>query len=103
MTNILPLHDRDRAAKYGVAWQSDDALPHCRLCGQKWGLLRRRHHCRACGQLVCDDCSHARVRLPGSEHPKRACDLCAARSDGVDGEAAGDAGSVPAGSARDMV
>ena len=103
MTNILPLHDRDRAAKYGVAWQSDDALPHCRLCGQKWGLLRRRHHCRACGQLVCDDCSQARVRVPGSDHPKRACDLCAARSDGVDGEAAGDAGSVPVGSARDMV
>ena len=101
--NILPMHDRDRAAKYGVAWQSDDALPHCRLCGQKWGLLRRRHHCRACGQLVCDDCSQARVRVPGSEHLKRACDLCAAaRSEGADAVAA-DAGSVHAGSAHDLV
>ena len=65
-------------AKYGVQWESDAASTQCRLCGGKWGLLRRRHHCRACGQLVCADCSRSRVSVPGSDNLKRACDLCAA-------------------------
>ena len=65
-------------SKYGVRWQDDHAMEHCRLCGEKWSLLRRRHHCRACGQLVCDDCSKTRLKLAGSENLKRACNLCAA-------------------------
>ena len=69
-------------AKYGVEWESDAASTQCRLCGGKWGLLRRRHHCRACGQLVCDDCSRSRINVPGSDNLKRSCDLCtAARRD----------------------
>lgn len=69
-------------AKYGVQWESDAASTQCRLCGGKWGLLRRRHHCRACGQLVCDDCSRSRINVPGSDNLKRSCDLCtAARRD----------------------
>ena len=69
-------------AKYGVEWESDAASTQCRLCGGKWGLLRRRHHCRACGQLVCDDCSRSRINMPGSDNLKRSCDLCtAARRD----------------------
>jgi hypothetical protein len=80
--------DRERAAKYGVAWQANDASEYCRLCGGRWGLLRRRHHCRACGQLVCDDCSRARMAVPGSENQKRVCDLCAvARRNSIEREA----------------
>jgi len=73
------------AAKYGVQWESDATSTQCRLCGGKWGLLRRRHHCRACGQLVCGDCSRSRIHVPGSDNPKRSCDLCtAARRDEQD-------------------
>ena len=66
------------ASKYGVQWESNSTSTQCRLCGGKWGLLRRRHHCRACGQLVCDDCSSTRIHVAGSDNRKRACDLCAA-------------------------
>jgi hypothetical protein len=67
-----------KSAKYSVDWQRDDATEKCRLCGNKWTLLRRRHHCRACGQLVCDDCSRSRTHVPGSENLKRICDVCSA-------------------------
>lgn len=66
-----------KASKYGVVWQRDDAVATCRLCASPWGIIRRRHHCRACGQLVCDDCSRCRGRVPSSDRPKRICDLCA--------------------------
>ena len=49
-------------AKYGVQWESDAASTQCRLCGGKWGLLRRRHHCRACGKVLCGACC-------GDKHP----------------------------------
>ena len=52
----------EMTAKYRVEWQDDAATTHCRLCGEKWGMWRRRHHCRACGQLVCDDCSRGRIK-----------------------------------------
>ena len=78
------------ASKYGVRWESDAGSTYCRLCGGKWGLLRRRHHCRACGQLVCDECSRTRLQLAGSDNLKRACDVCAAaRRDATEQERRG--------------
>lgn len=64
-------------AKYGINWQDDSAASECRLCGKRFGTMRRRHHCRKCGQLVCHSCSLHRKQVDGSHHPKRVCDICA--------------------------
>lgn len=56
--------------------QPDNARETCTGCGQAWSLFRRRHHCRLCGLLVCDECSQARTKLPGSREVVRVCDAC---------------------------
>ena len=68
----------ERSKKYACEWEDNNAMPHCRLCGHKWNLLRhRRHHCRSCGQLVCASCSRSRQEVANSEKRKRVCDFCA--------------------------
>ena len=40
------------AKKFGVDWQSDTAANACRICSNKFTIVRRRHHCRSCGQAA---------------------------------------------------
>ena len=68
---LMPLPVR----RFGA--QDDSAASECRLCGKRFGTMRRRHHCRKCGQLVCHGCSLHRKHVDGSDHPKRVCDICA--------------------------
>uniref|UniRef100_A0A914UUN0 FYVE-type domain-containing protein n=1 Tax=Plectus sambesii TaxID=2011161 RepID=A0A914UUN0_9BILA len=40
-----------------VPWASDSDASHCRVCGGKFSLARRKHHCRLCGKVICHSCS----------------------------------------------
>ncbi|CAG8499238.1 3671_t:CDS:2 [Paraglomus occultum] len=75
-------------------WENDKDVPACRQCSRKFSFLIRRHHCRRCGQVVCDQCSASKIKLPlhqvlrdpsGSESITRSsqyhrvCDNCLGR------------------------
>jgi hypothetical protein len=53
------------------------------VCGQSFGMGRRRHHCRSCGDSVCSACSNSKLVLPHIDpiKPQRVCDPCAASED----------------------
>jgi len=60
-------------------WVPDDSSSHCRMCEDRFIMLwRHRHHCRQCGNLICDDCSKGRKRLPELNYfeDERVCDDC---------------------------
>jgi len=60
-------------------WSRDDKVPNCPRCSAPFSMTFRRHHCKQCGNLVCDDCSRHRVRLPRfpTAGKVRVCDQCA--------------------------
>eukprot|EP00127_Corallochytrium_limacisporum_P004469 Clim_evm23s164 gene=Clim_evmTU23s164 len=45
-------------------WQGDDEVTKCPICGEHFGLTRRKHHCRRCGRVVCHDDSKTMTELP---------------------------------------
>jgi hypothetical protein len=53
------------------------------VCGQSFGMGRRRHHCRSCGDAVCTACSNSKLVLPHIDpiKPQRVCDPCAVSED----------------------
>ena len=49
----------------------------CGICKAAFGVTKWRHNCRWCGEVVCDDCSTARIALPPMYPSEvRVCDLC---------------------------
>jgi hypothetical protein len=47
---------------YGVIWEADDDIEHCRYCRAEFSLMWRKHHCRLCGGIYCGDCSFGQKR-----------------------------------------
>ena len=43
--------------KKPVFWIPDNSTEQCKLCGQKFGYLLRKHHCRRCGHIFCSSCA----------------------------------------------
>lgn len=39
-----------------VPWVSDQDVPFCPDCGNKFSIRNRRHHCRLCGSIMCKKC-----------------------------------------------
>lgn len=61
-------------------WQPDASAKRCTVCDHTFNLIRRRHHCRRCGNVICNDCSMHRLRIPvtriavnskSNSHPER--------------------------------
>ncbi|XP_029457256.1 rabenosyn-5 isoform X2 [Rhinatrema bivittatum] len=46
-----------------VPWVSDQDVPFCPDCGNKFSMRNRRHHCRLCGSIMCKKCMEL-VMLP---------------------------------------
>ncbi|XP_064930834.1 rabenosyn-5 isoform X2 [Columba livia] len=46
-----------------VPWVSDQDVPFCPDCGNKFSIRNRRHHCRLCGSIMCKKCTEL-VSLP---------------------------------------
>eukprot|EP00927_Polykrikos_kofoidii_P013375 TRINITY_DN15828_c0_g1_i1.p1 TRINITY_DN15828_c0_g1~~TRINITY_DN15828_c0_g1_i1.p1 ORF type:complete len:322 (-),score=50.35 TRINITY_DN15828_c0_g1_i1:39-1004(-) len=71
----LPAGLKRRTAK----WLRQRDVNNCTLCNIAFVTAFQRHSCRQCGQVVCDDCSKHRLRLPGQPQrsKKRVCDSCA--------------------------
>ncbi|KAM4722068.1 rabenosyn-5 [Rhinophrynus dorsalis] len=46
-----------------VPWVSDQDVPFCPDCGNKFSIRNRRHHCRLCGSIMCKRCTEL-VTLP---------------------------------------
>ncbi|XP_074951635.1 rabenosyn-5 isoform X1 [Phalacrocorax aristotelis] len=46
-----------------VPWVSDQDVPFCPDCGNKFSIRNRRHHCRLCGSIMCKKCMEL-VGLP---------------------------------------
>ncbi|XP_030061459.1 rabenosyn-5 [Microcaecilia unicolor] len=46
-----------------VPWVSDQDVPFCPDCGNKFSMRNRRHHCRLCGSIMCKKCMEL-VLLP---------------------------------------
>ncbi|KAM4021574.1 rabenosyn-5 [Anomaloglossus baeobatrachus] len=40
-----------------VPWVSDQDVPLCPDCGNKFTIRNRRHHCRLCGSIMCRRCT----------------------------------------------
>ncbi|KAG8435887.1 hypothetical protein GDO86_007109 [Hymenochirus boettgeri] len=40
-----------------VPWVSDQDVPFCPDCGNKFTIRNRRHHCRVCGSIMCKSCT----------------------------------------------
>ncbi|MEE6502050.1 hypothetical protein FKM82_004399 [Ascaphus truei] len=40
-----------------VPWVSDQDVPFCPDCGNKFSIRNRRHHCRLCGSIMCKRCT----------------------------------------------
>ncbi|XP_053325872.1 rabenosyn-5 [Spea bombifrons] len=40
-----------------VPWVSDQDVPFCPDCGNKFSIRNRRHHCRLCGSIMCKKCT----------------------------------------------
>ena len=53
-----------------VPWTRDD-YPHCQVCQEKFGMMKRRHHCRLCGLLICQSCSRLLDKVE-----TRICSVC---------------------------
>eukprot|EP00656_Telonema_subtile_P057614 TRINITY_DN9514_c0_g1_i1.p1 TRINITY_DN9514_c0_g1~~TRINITY_DN9514_c0_g1_i1.p1 ORF type:complete len:210 (+),score=60.00 TRINITY_DN9514_c0_g1_i1:76-705(+) len=64
--------------EFGVVWEEDDAVTHCRLCNAKFGLFKRKHHCRFCGRVTCSQCAANKAPHPNapSSKPHLICDKC---------------------------
>ena len=65
-----------KSDKYGVNWLEDSSVRECRICGEAFGMTRRKHHCRNCGTIVCNACSKARGNVQGHKGKKRICANC---------------------------
>ncbi|OCT83330.1 hypothetical protein XELAEV_18025869mg [Xenopus laevis] len=46
-----------------VSWVSDQDVPFCPDCGNKFTIRNRRHHCRLCGSIMCKRCTEL-ITLP---------------------------------------
>ena len=49
MTSVQP--------KLPVYWIPDSNSDKCKLCGQIFGYILRKHHCRSCGHIFCSSCA----------------------------------------------
>ena len=70
-------HIQAKSKKYGVKWQSYDAVANCNRCEKPFTPLRRKHHCRQCGLIYCSSCTSIKLKVEGSENLKRVCRQCA--------------------------
>ena len=70
-------HIQAKSKKYGVKWQSYDAVATCNRCEKPFTPLRRKHHCRQCGLIYCSSCTSIKLKVEGSENLKRVCRQCA--------------------------
>ncbi|CAG8833808.1 35720_t:CDS:2, partial [Racocetra persica] len=59
--NMLNAQAHSLTSHNKYEWENDEDASECRRCNKKFRLWTRRHHCRRCGQVVCDQCSTARV------------------------------------------
>jgi hypothetical protein len=68
----------DPMSGFAPLWRPDECATMCYVCGQEFGLGRRRHHCRACGCLVCSKCSPYEEIVPRVDLSKkfRVCSTC---------------------------
>jgi len=57
-------------------WVDDNLVNHCHSCGNKFGVMTRKHHCRWCGNIYCDDCSKRKCEVPTLKGEQRVCDRC---------------------------
>ncbi|KAK0545389.1 hypothetical protein OC845_005125 [Tilletia horrida] len=62
-------------------WVPDSHADKCAVCGDAFGLWRRKHHCRLCGQVVCWSCSQRTFLIPSyqdgvEDQQARACTVC---------------------------
>ena len=60
-------HDSLLSAQVAAPWAPDQGAHACALCTAPFAprALRRKHHCRLCGQVVCAECSCARLVANG--------------------------------------
>jgi hypothetical protein len=70
---------------FAPVWIPDDQAPLCMNCGDKFGLLLRRHHCRYCGDCVCRKCFKAKVVCPGLGTQQQTVCLKCVRAIGMTG------------------
>ena len=68
---------QEKSKKYGVEWQSYDAVAKCNRCEKPFTPLRRKHHCRQCGLIYCSACTSTKLKVEGSQNLKRVCRKCA--------------------------
>eukprot|EP00759_Apiculatamorpha_spiralis_P002693 PhF_6_TR11158/c0_g1_i1/m.17984 len=75
----------------GACWAPDHTADTCKLCGNAFTLLNRRHHCRRCGQIFCAKCTNSKMKMRCSNgnsttrannslgvtgELERVCDMC---------------------------
>lgn len=80
-TLVAELAQQESAARAAQAqregaWKANEDVAECGLCGEAFGLLRRKHHCRVCGGIFCHACSAEQVSTPRYAQPVRACNAC---------------------------
>lgn len=71
---------QEKSKKYGVEWQSYDAVAKCNRCEKPFTPLRRKHHCRHCGLIYCSTCTSVKIKVEGSNNLKRVCRRCASNN-----------------------
>jgi len=57
-------------------WKPDSSSRECLSCHRPFTFFNRRHHCRKCGDLICDDCSKARMFVTSTQKNVRVCRSC---------------------------
>ncbi|XP_071983306.1 rabenosyn-5 [Engystomops pustulosus] len=55
-----------------VPWVSDQDVPFCPDCGNKFTIRNRRHHCRLCGSIMCRRCTEL-ITIPFANKLTSAC------------------------------
>ena len=75
-------HERAQDEEYTTAWVPDEAASNCFVCDSAFGgwFGSGKHHCRACGNVVCNECSRARLDVQGLHGRQRVCDECVRRT-----------------------